>query len=502
MTDQIVSMRVYEFVALVAALVFAAVLLVWVFVIRPRQNSIRDLRTQLASLQHTKELEAADCQYKLATMTDSAARLESALRSAQQQLQTEHLNAQQLSRQNAAAIEKLTQLDQIRDSQQKLQQQVVELSQLNAKLEADLQSERTQLRLQAEFLEGAKIELKKEFELTANKLFERKSEQFSQTSQSLLEGTLSPFRDQISDFRKKVEDVYEKENAERNRLSGQIVELQRQAHKIGEDAVNLAQALKGNNKSQGGWGEVILERLLEQSGLQKGREYDSQFHAKDVDGVRRIPDVVIHLPEGKDIVIDAKVSLTNYEKYCNAQSGEEQQRYLQAHINSIRGHIKGLSAKDYEELPGVQGLDFVFIFIPVEGAFMLALQHDETLYSDAYRKHIVLASPTTLLAMLRTIENLWRHDKQNRNAELIAKEAGALHDQFVLLLEALDSVGDSIERTQKAYTLVRKRLNSGRGNLLKRVDGIRQLGAKTKKCLPQAFAQQVSDSKEEGVVDE
>jgi DNA recombination protein RmuC len=262
-----------------------------------------------------------------------------------------------------------------------------------------------------------------------------------------------------------------------------VLELQKQAQKIGEDAINLAQALKGNSKAQGNWGEVILERLLEESGLQKGREYDTQMSFTNDEGSRRMPDVIIHLPEQKDIVIDSKVSLLEQERKI----------YLNAHINSLRAHIKGLNLKDYDKLEGVRALDFVFIFIPIEAAFMLALQHEPNLYREAYDKHIILVSPTTLLATLRTVENIWRYEKQNKYAEQIAKEAGDLHDKFVLLVEAMDALDVQLKRTQEAYSKTRERLDSGRGNLITRVNNLRKLGAKTKKRLDSKLLDEESE---------
>jgi DNA recombination protein RmuC len=299
----------------------------------------------------------------------------------------------------------------------------------------------------------------------------------------LLDSTIDPLKNQLLEFRKKVEDAYDKENADRNRLSGQIVELQKQAQKIGEDAINLAQALKGNHKMQGNWGEMILERLLEECGLQKGREYDTQINFTGTDGSRLIPDVIIHLPENKDIVIDAKCSLVDYERFCSTEDEVERKQYLTAHINALRTHIKTLSIKDYEKIEGIKALDFVFIFIPIEAAFMLALQHEPALYREAYDRNIILVSPTTLLATLRTVDNIWRYEKQNKHAERIAKEAGALHDQFVLLLESMDDIGNALNKTQESYNKARERLQTGRGNLVKRVDDIRRLGAKTKRTI-------------------
>jgi len=362
-------------------------------------------------------------------------------------------------------------------------EQVARLREQLASAQEKNYQERKQFADQINLLQSARSDLTKEFENLANRIFDTKQQQFSVQSKSVLDSTLDPLKNQLLEFRKKVEDAYDKENSERNRLAGQIVELQKQAQKIGEDAVNLAQALKGNHKVQGNWGEMILEKLLEDCGLQKGREYDTQVNFTTTEGNRLIPDVIVHLPDNKDIVIDAKCSLVDYERYCNAEDQIEQKQYLAAHINALRTHIKTLSIKDYEKIDGIKALDFVFIFIPIETAFMLALQHEPALYREAYERKIVLVSPTTLLATLRTVDNIWRYEKQNKHAERIAKEAGSLHDQFVLLLESMDAIGNSLDKAQESYAKARERLQTGRGNLVKRVDDIRRLGAKTKKSI-------------------
>ena len=337
---------------------------------------------------------------------------------------------------------------------------------------------------QAVLLKEARLQLSQEFENLANRIFDGKQKQFDAQKAKTLSHSLDPLKTQITEFKQQVAHAYEKENAERNKLMGKIGELQLQTQKIGEDAVNLALALKGDNKSQGNWGEVILERLLEESGLQKGREYNTQVALKDDEGSRRNPDVIIYLPENKQLVVDSKVSLVAYESYVSADDEPEKTLALKKHVDSVRQHIKDLSRKNYESLQGIQTLDFVFIFMPIEAAFMLALQHEPALFREAYDKQIILVSPTTLMATLRTVANIWRYHKQHKNAELIATQAGGLYDQFALVVESLDELGSQLDKTQKTYRKTRDRLSSGRGNLIGRVEKLKQLGAKAKKTLP------------------
>ncbi|CAI8259320.1 MAG: Uncharacterised protein [SAR92 bacterium MED-G29] len=362
--------------------------------------------------------------------------------------------------------------------------EVTELVTLNKILEEKLVGQQNQHEAQLKLLKEAKETLGQEFENLANRIFDDKQAKFSAQSKEALDISLSPLRRDIGDFRKQVETVYDKENADRNKLVGQISELQKQTLQISADAVSLANALRGDNKAQGNWGEFVLEKLLEDSGLTNGREYDTQVALKDDTGKRRNPDVVIHLPEGRDIVIDAKVSLVDYERYFHAEDDETKQQCLAQHLTSLRAHIKGLSGKDYENLEGVNSLDFVLIFVPVEAAFMVALDHDPDMMRDAYDRGIIVVSPSTLMVTLRTIKNLWRYADQNRNAQLIADKAGALYDQFVLYVEAMDDVGRHLDRSKDAWDTARKRLSVGRGNLVRRTEELKKLGAKTKKTLP------------------
>ena len=412
-------------------------------------------------------------------------------------LLTSLLTRQLSEKQRAVSDVTISRLSEELENQgNRLHQRETELGALNrdkASLEARLEGERTRYEEQLQLLRQARESLVQEFENLANRIFDAKQQKFSEQSSRTLNSSIDPLRKEIHDFRKKVEDAYDKENAERNKLVGQIVELQKQAQKVGEDAVLLANALKGESKFQGNWGEVILERILEQSGLTKGREYETQVALKNEEGDRRNPDVIIHLPDQRDIVVDAKVSLTDYERYCRAELPDEKQRFLKQHILSMRAHINGLSRKAYEQLEGVNSLDFVLIFVPVEAAFMLALEHDHTLFRDAYDKGIILVSPSTLLATLRTIHNIWRYEDQNRNAQQIAAEAGKLYDQLVLVVESLDDLGRHIDRSQEAWQQTRKRLVDGRGNLIKKFDDIKKLGARTKRSLPDNLVEKATE---------
>lgn len=350
-------------------------------------------------------------------------------------------------------------------------------------LEEKLSGQQTHFETQLKLVQDAKANLSQEFENLANRIFEDKQNKFSEQSKQALETSLSPLRRDLGDFRKQVSSAYEKENADRNRLAGQISELQKQTMKISSEAASLASALKGDNKQQGNWGEFVLEKLLEDSGLSKGREYETQVALKDEEGKRRNPDVIIRLPEGKDIIIDAKTSLLNYERYFHAQDEQERQEFLKNHLNSLRAHIKGLDIKNYEKLETVNSLDFVLIFIPVESAFMLALDNDPDIMREAYDRGIILVSPSTLMVTLRTIKNLWRYADQNINAQQIAEKAGALYDHFVLHVEALEDIGKHLDRGKDAYDTALKRLSTGRGNLVKRSEELKTLGAKTKKAI-------------------
>lgn len=352
-------------------------------------------------------------------------------------------------------------------------------------LETTLAEQQKQNKEKLELLEQARESLNAEFKNLANEIFDSKQRVFKEQSQAQLDGILKPLSERIKDFEKRVEDTYSQESKERFSLIREVKNLQDLNARISKDAVNLTNALKGENKTQGTWGEVILERVLEKSGLQKGREYEVQVNLKTDDGRRAQPDVVVHLPEEKDVVIDSKVSLVAYERYCSAEDDSMRAEALKSHIQSMRQHVKQLGEKDYQKLETLRTLDFVLLFVPVEAAFSLAVQQDSELFADAFDKNIMVVSPSTLLSTLRMIHNIWRFDQQNKNAQEIARRAGALYDKFVNFVADLEDIGTRLTSVQSAYEKAHNKLASGKGNLVTRAESMRELGARVSKSLPE-----------------
>ena len=353
-----------------------------------------------------------------------------------------------------------------------------------AALQAQTRAERSSLEEKLQLLQKNREQLTDDFELLANKIFEEKTQTFSKNSQQLLDVTLSPLKNQLDEFRKRVDHVYTVESKERHVLQDQIKQLREESMRISEDANNLTRALKADNKSQGNWGELTLTRALEMCGLREPEEYETQTSYKADDNSRQIPDVVVHLPGGKDIIIDSKVSLVAYARYFEVESEEEKSQAISQHLQSVRQHIKQLSDKSYQHLPGISTLDYVMLYIPIEGASAMALQGHRGLWEEAYSKNIVLVSPTNLLAILRSVETIWRHEKQNKNAEEIARQAGNLHDKFVGLIGSMESVGRNLDAANVAYEKAYSQLSTGKGNLVSRVHNLEKLGAKTKHTIP------------------
>jgi len=326
---------------------------------------------------------------------------------------------------------------------------------------------------------------KNDFKVLAQEILEKTGNTFKEQNKEQIGTILAPFKEKLESFEKKVEETYEKGKAETISLKSEVKMLSEQSAKLSKDAENLTKALKSDVKAQGNWGEVILERILEKSGLTKNQEYFIQNSITTEDGKRFQPDVIIKLPEDKNVIVDSKVSLIAYERFSSAENVEEQQGHLKEHIASIKAHVKGLSDKNYQSLYGIDGLDFVLLFIPIEGAFSAAVQYDNTLFQDAFDKNVVIVSTSTLLATLRTIASIWKQEKQTQNAIEIARQGGALYDKFVGLTEDLLNLGKQMDTAKKSYEGAMNKISSGSGNLIKRADDLRKLGLKTSKQIEQ-----------------
>lgn len=352
-----------------------------------------------------------------------------------------------------------------------------------ASLEADHRNLKERLAEQKKEMEALQERFKDEFENLANRILEEKSKKFTEQNKEKLDQLLKPLNEKMEAFKKKVEETHMEDVKGRSSLEKHLEHLMEMNKQLEKEASDLTKALKGDSKTQGSWGEVILERILERSGLTEGREYEKQVGVKTPSGGQRFLDVVVKLPDEKNIVIDSKVSLKDYERYTSAMDEEERQRALRQHVNSLRGHVKNLSGKNYQNLQG-NSPDFVLLFVPIESAFGVALQHDNNLYYEAFEQNIVIVSPSTLLATLATIDSVWKQEYQNENAREIAARGGALHEKFVLFVESMKEIGQRIRQTQDSYDTAFKRLSRGRGNLVRQAEMLKKLGAKSQKTLP------------------
>lgn len=343
-----------------------------------------------------------------------------------------------------------------------------------------------------EELAQQQIQLRKDFELMASKILEEKSEKFTLQNKENIKNILNPLEEKIKTFEKKVEDSQKESISMHSALKEQLLGLKDLNQQMALETTNLTKALKGDSKMQGNWGELVLERVLEKSGLEKDREYFVQQNFTREDGSRVMPDVVLHLPDSKKMIIDSKVSLTDYERMVNSDDAERA-LHLKAHVNSIKRHVDQLSAKNYQDLYDIESPDFVLMFIPIEPAFAVAINEDNSLYNKAFEQNIVIVTPSTLLATLRTIDTMWNNEKQQQNAIEIAKQAGALYDKFEGLVADLTGVGKKIDAAKTDYSSAMNKLVEGKGNLISRVEKIKKMGAKAKKALPDSIIKRASE---------
>jgi DNA recombination protein RmuC len=354
----------------------------------------------------------------------------------------------------------------------------------NARLLSALSLERRQADEKLKLLAEAREALSEQFQNLANRIFDEKGEKLVQQNVANMDSLLKPLGERLKEFQIRVEETYDKESKQRFSLQSEIQRLVEANARMSVDALNLTNALKGDSKTQGAWGEVVLERVLEASGLQKGREYDLQVSLDSADGGKARPDVIIRLPESKHVVVDSKVSLTAYEGYCNAEDDGVKRRELARHVESLRTHVKGLAEKNYQSLYGIRTPDFVLMFVPVEPAFLLALREKPDLFEDAFRRNVMIVSPTTLLISLRTIASIWRYEYQNRNAQELVRQCTALYEKFVGFVSDLEDIGKRLDAAQSSYGDAYGKLTSGKGNLIRQVERIRELGLKPAKPLP------------------
>lgn len=378
--------------------------------------------------------------------------------------------------------------DRLRTERTELFAQNRDLSSRLAALETTIAETENRSEEHRALLSATRQELEKDFRLLADRILTEKGASLRAGHREELQSILLPVREQLDQFRHRVEDVYDREARDRVSLIKEIEHLKQLNLRISDDAVKLANALKGQSKTQGLWGEMILERLLENSGLARGREFDVQVCLRDQRGRSRLPDVIVRLPGGREIIIDAKVSLTAYEKACRADREEDRQNCLRGHLDSLKRHIAGLAAREYHLLEEVNSPDFVILFLPTEGAFQEAVIREPGLLTWAMERNIILASPSTLLAILRTINHMWRQEEQARNSLAIAKQAGNLYDKFIGFVEAFEEIGARLQQSRDAWDMARNRLASGRGNLISRAEALRELGVQTSKNLPRSIS--------------
>ena len=500
------------FLALVAS---AASLLAGVIWLLWRRRQDRATESALREELDTRDRQLRDSEQVQALHEQEVEHLQAALeeqkaRSGQLEQGIEHWRQQSANLENrlaaldselAAKQDRVAQLvNENGQYQQRAETLSEELGQLKVELreqQVTLDKERRSASEKLELLEKNRDALKQEFENLANRIFDQKSERFSQQSKTSLDSLLNPFRDQLQDFRKRVEDVYTTETRDRQALRSEIKSLQELNRQITEEAANLTRALKGDKKVQGNWGELILERVLERSGLRKGVEYETQGSYRDEDNQLLRPDVIVHLPDQRNLVIDSKVSLVAYQQWVTADEEEERAAALKQHVEAVRNHIRTLSEKDYSQLNGLHSPDFVLLFMPIEPAFVAAFQQDENLFAEAFERKIIVVTPTTLLATLRTIENIWRYERQSQNARRIADRAGAVYDKLRVFVEAMEKLGSQLHTAQGTYDNAMNTLTRGRGNLISQANRFVELGVRVKKELPKSIVDQAEVDSED-----
>ena len=478
--------------ALIAAFVSATFALGWLLRERKAASDketsalqIQQLTADAERLREEKSLLADQLNAERSTRQEAEARAsDSGLALAREQ---EKLSA--LSRQEQLLEKRLTESDS-RSAQLQTQLSDVQ-SRLATEQEARQQEQRSADEKLA-VINESREQLLKEFENLSQKIFEQKTKQFSEQSQQGINTLLNPFREQLDGLKKKVEDVYVADAKDRASLQAQIGELHKLNQQMSAEAHALTTALRGEKKTQGNWGEMVLQTVLEKSGLREGEEFIREQSINNDDGKRFRPDVIINLPDDKHIVVDSKVSLNAYTDMVNADSDAERQQCARRHVEAIRQHIRGLSEKAYQQLDGLNSPDFVFLFMPVEPAFMVAFEHDDNLFNEAFERRIVVVTPTTLLATLRTVASIWAIERRNKSTEKLADQAGKIYDKLAIVVERMETMGRQINTVQGTYDDTWKALKGGRGNLINQADQFRKLGVRAKKEMAKALVEEAN----------
>lgn len=395
-----------------------------------------------------------------------------------------------LRQENAILSVKADELEKLKIKLEQKEQEIIDLSRKNASYETEISELNKRITEAGKELEKTQEKLRTEFKNIANELLETKSQKFTELNKTNIESILKPLNEKIKDFEKKVEETYEKGMRDRVALQKELEKLHELNTQISQEANNLTKALKGDVKKQGNWGEIILERILENSGLIKGQEYEIQYSTENIDGQRIQPDVVVFLPDNKNIIIDSKVSLVAYEKLVNADNEEDRKKYIKEHITSIKNHIKILSEKKYHTGKDLNTPEYVLLFVPIESSFSIAVQEDHELFRYAWDNKIVIVSPSTLIATLMTIASIWKQENQTRHAIEIAEQSGGLYDKFVGFLTDMENIDKALKNAENAYNEAFKKLHTGRGSLTSRVEKIKALGAKAQKSIPDKYLEE------------
>lgn len=462
---------------LASALGLTAATSFWFFnELRKQKKQLSQLQqenTQIALLQHQLEtlLKEQQIWQQQQQSFELAQQKVAALGAENQALQ------QQMQDFKATQSTKEGQLQELRD---KLAQSDNRLAELTTQLDNEKNNAAEKIAL----LENAKQQMSSEFQNLANQIFEQKQQQFQQSSQVSMEAVLKPMQQSLNAFKERVELVHKEDLEGRAGLTEQLKQLQALNAQMTTEAHNLTQALKGDSKTQGNWGELVLERLLERSGLTEGIEFDREKSFTNNDGTRLRPDVIINLPDNKHIIIDSKVSLTDYEQALNSDSENARQRAVKAHLNSLKKHISTLADKRYEHLDKLNAPDFILMFVPVEGAYLMAIEADSSVFESAFEQRVAVVTPTTLFTTLKTIEQLWRYERQSENTVKLIKRAAEVHDKFVGFVESFEKVGSQLNTAQTTYEKARKQMVSGSGNLVRQAEMLKELAGRTKKEIP------------------